>query len=80
MKVYQDPNGDIRSILLVNKAGKIKKLYCPFRVICISSVTGIKKNTHVYVEAIISSEHGKIYYLILSQPYQHIHFHIVMHF
>lgn len=80
MKVYQDAGGDIYSIILVNKAGRVKRLYTPFRVVCIKPVVGIKVSTHVYVEAVLGTVHGRIYYVILGQPYQHTCFHIIMHF
>ncbi len=39
---------DNRSILLVDSKGLIHRIYCPFRVVCIESVNGLKA-THWYV-------------------------------
>ena len=63
---------DHESILVVNPAGKLKKILVPFRVI----VRGSEKNRkQLYmVEEVLTTERDEIVYVINSKPYYHTHF------
>ena len=43
---------DTNSILVITYTGELKRLYCPFPVICIVNVPPLRKGNKYYVEAI----------------------------
>ena len=43
---------DDKSILLINKMGKLKQLFVPFKVQCIEPTENIQPETWVYVEQV----------------------------
>ena len=71
-----DPN----SILVMNIEGKIRRLYCPFRVVCMSALEGIPANTWVYVGLVTSSKTYSIIYHINGNAYPYYHFRIYIKF
>lgn len=80
MKLYIDKQGVNDSILIVNKEGKIYRLYAPFKVICRYPINGIKSNTLVYVEAVYGTTKGEIIYTIFKKPFPHSHFEVIIRF
>ena len=78
MKVYVDKKGTNTSVLVVSKAGRIYRLYAPFKVICRVPVNGIKSNTLVYVDEVYGTIRGEIIYVIFKKPFPHSHFEIVI--
>lgn len=67
---------DSHSILLVNKAGLMKRLYCPFRVASKGTLKDFKLNATLWVEQVTSTEKDELIYLILGKPYLHTDFEI----
>ena len=80
IRVYEDPRSDFYSLIVVNQGGILRKIYTPFRVLCVVSIEGIQANTQVYVDAVFCSESGEIYYVIFQRIIKHVHFHILVSF
>ena len=61
------------TLLLVNPKEQIRKLYTPFRVLCLSAVDKITINTWVYVDEVLSNHKDELLYVIFgeAQPYKH---------
>lgn len=68
------------SLLVINKDGKIRTLYTPFRVMCIEKIDSLFPNMWVYVEEVAESKNHQILFLIGNKQYSHKHFHIIIHF
>lgn len=71
---------DSRSILLVNRNGHLKKLYCPFRVKVIESVVDFRAGIYVWVEEVGSNGRDELTYLVFGVLYSHRHFEIEVKF
>ena len=56
---------DDKSIFLINKSGKLRQLFVPFKVQCIKPAGNIKPETWVYVEQV--AQHHK--FLILYKVF-----------
>jgi hypothetical protein len=67
---------DSHSILLINHAGLMKRLYCPFRVLCKGSIGDFKLNVTLWVEQVTATEKDELIYWILGKPYKHTDFEI----
>lgn len=80
IQFYHDPRGDPKTLLVVNSVGLMRRLYTPFRVRCIVPVEGITKDTLVYVDAVLGSIQGDVYFLVFEKPYRHIHFQLLIKF
>lgn len=78
MKIYVDPEGSSNLIIVITHTGIIRKLYTPFKVVCIIPVWGISTQTQVYVDAVYSTTDGKILYVIFNRTYHHSHFSIFL--
>lgn len=73
---FVNPN----SILVVNKNGYLKRLYCPFGVVAIVQIGNIPPFTRMIVEEVRISLQDIIIYVINGKPYFHRHFQILMQF
>jgi len=71
---------DPGSILIVNQKGGLRKLYCPFRVVCIRRIRSIQKYTSVYVEEVLINNKEELVYVIQGMPYPYHHFIVVISF
>ena len=80
MDIFNDPRGDPQSLLVVNNAGIMRRIYAPFKVLCVKPVNAISEGTQVYVEAVLSDTHANIYFLIFQQPHPHSHFRLLIKF
>lgn len=80
MLIYQDKDGDIYSVVAINKKGKLLRIKAPFRVYCLIPVRNFKTNTQLYVEAVVGTDTGEIVYIIFQEPYLHSHFVIHVNF
>lgn len=69
---------DPYSILVINQQGYLRKLYCPFRVLCIESIDSIPRNTYCYVEMVAEDTKELILYHINGKriPFRHFHIYI----
>jgi hypothetical protein len=68
------------SILIVNKTGVLKTLYCPFKVVCIYGVQGLLPGTFVWVEEVICNTRDELIYIILNHHYHYSYFIITISF
>jgi len=68
------------TLLLVNPRGQIRKLYAPFRVLCLSAVGGIAMNTWVYVDEVLSNQKDELQYVIFGQAQSYKHFKLPVSF
>jgi len=73
---YIDPH----SILVINKQGLMKRLYCPFGVVSISQIGQIPPLTKMIVEEVKASIQDILIYIINGKPYKYRDFHILMQF
>jgi hypothetical protein len=62
---YLDPY----SLLIVNQQGLLKRLHCPFRVICKESLGIYPARTFLQVERVNLIPDDEIYYLIEAKVY-----------
>lgn len=67
-------------LLFVNSKGKIKCIYTPFQVQCISQSREIKPLSIVYVEAVYGTKEGILIYYINKQPHYYWYFIILAKF
>lgn len=71
---------DGQSILLVNHKGKIRRLYTPFKVLCIDTIGALRCGVYVYVDEVRHSAKGQLIYLIQGKEYMHENFCIQIGF
>lgn len=67
-------------LFLVNKNGALRILYTPFRVLCIKDSDTLKKDTWIYVEAVLFHTVFGITYLVNGKEYPYHHFQIQINF
>ena len=79
-KVNFDSYVDNRSIIVINQQGHLRKLYCPFRVLCVDSINTISVDTWCYVDSVELSSDAPIIYQIGGVLYPFHHFHIYIKF
>jgi hypothetical protein len=68
------------SLLVINEQGKIRRIYTPFRVLCINSTGALTKNTWVYVQKIDINADLQLLYLITDIYYLYDSFRIYINF
>ena len=58
-------------ILVINKVGKLRKLYVPFQVMCIIPIGKLKPGTIVFVEKVAQHKQLLIIYRVFNEwlPY-----------
>ena len=71
---------DPKSILVINRKGQLRKLYCPFRVISIKAVSNIPANSSCYVEMVVADKQELILYQIGDRLFAYSNFQIVISF
>ena len=71
---------DSNTLLLVNSKGLIRKLYTPFKVVCINAVGYIQSSTHVFVEEVLTNDRDEILYYIAGEVLSHQNFRIPISF
>lgn len=68
------------SLLVINQNGKIRRIYTPFKVLAITSVGSITKNTWVFVQKIALNEKQQLLYVINDEQYLYESFRIYINF
>ena len=68
------------SIVVINTHGYLRKLYCPFRVLCAESFNGIPTNTWCFVDKVIADDKELILYHINGKQISYRHFQIYINF
>jgi hypothetical protein len=66
---------DESSILVISHKGRLRKLICPFRVLCVESAGTLHENTWYFVQAVGISKSGTCFY-IQRKYYVYSCFHI----
>ena len=66
------------SLLLVNKTGELKRIRCPFRVLCLHSYSAIYQNKYYVVDMVKSYSGSDIVYVVGGKDYSHSHFTIII--
>ncbi len=78
LRVYYYDSG---SILVINPKGKIRKLYTPFRVLCIEPVNSwLKKGAWVFVDEVKSTANDQLIFVVAGLSFSHRHFQIQINF
>jgi hypothetical protein len=68
------------TLLVVNKQGKIKIIYTPFRVVCISQTQFIAVGVRVYVDEVLSNDKDELLFIVFNTPYSYKHFKLPIMF
>jgi len=66
-----------KSILVVNELGKLRRLNCPFSVICIDAVGDLDEFKLYQVDSVKMTEHNRLVYNITGAYFFHSSFKIV---
>jgi hypothetical protein len=66
------------SLLVIDKVGDLRRIYCPFKVICHVDFPNITKGQKVSVDAVKLTVEVKEVYIIKGIAYYIINFSIVM--
>jgi hypothetical protein len=75
---YQYYNSN--ALLIVTPKGKIRILYTPFRVKCVSNECGIKYGVWIYVDEILFNAKDELFYIFNSNAYLYKCFEIYVRF
>ncbi len=65
------------SILVIGRSGKLKRLYCPFKVVCLVNFPDIGKGEKVAVDAVKLTLEVKEVYIIKGVAYYIVYFRIL---
>jgi len=68
---------DNQSIVTITRSGHIKRIFVPFKVICIKAVDNIPFKAVVHVEEVLSNERDQLIYLIWGKHFFHFYFLII---
>ncbi len=71
---------DDKSIYLINKSGKLKQLFVPFKVQCIKPVGNIKEDSWVFVEQVAQHHQFQILYKVFDDCISYSCFRIIIHY
>jgi hypothetical protein len=66
------------SILVINGSGKLRRIYCPFRVICLVDFPDITKGEKVSADAVKLTVEVKEVFVIRGIAYYIIYFKIIL--
>ena len=66
------------SLLVIDEKGNIRRLYCPFKVICLVNFPAITKGEKVFVDAIKLTVEVREVYIIKGTPYYIAYFLITL--
>jgi len=71
---------DDKSIYLINKSGKLRQLFVPFKVQCIKAAGNIKPDSWVYVEQVAKHHQFLILYKVFDDWIPYSYFRIMIHY
>jgi hypothetical protein len=66
------------NMLVIDKKGLLRRIYCPFWVVCLVDFPDIKQGDQVSVDAIKLTIEVKEVYIIRGTPYYIIYFKIIL--
>lgn len=67
---------DDRSILVIDGEGKVRRIYCPFSVICLIDIDEFKEGESVVVTAVRISKNLLLVFIINNKGYYSFYFRI----
>jgi hypothetical protein len=78
-------NGSVKyydsfSIMIINNLGKIRRLYTPFRVVCLDNIDAIYQNSNLYVEEVFEDPDDRLLFKIGGNLYPYWYFSITVSF
>ena len=65
------------SILIINRTGRLRRLYTPFKVLCLTDIGNIKATMGVYIDEVATNDRDELVYLIAGTAYNHNNFRIL---
>ncbi len=71
---------DSFSIAVINPSGKLRRLYTPFIVKCVSSIDDIQENSLVYVDEVFKDPDDLLLYKIGGNIYGYTNFEIKINY
>lgn len=71
---------DSFSIAVINPSGKMRRLYTPFMVKCITTIDDIHENSSVYVDQVFKDPDNLLSYMIGGNLYPYSNFRISIKF
>ena len=71
---------DTFSIAVINSKSKLRRLYCPFMVKCITTIDDIQENSSVYVDQVFKDPDDRLTYMIGGNLYAYSNFRISINF
>ena len=71
---------DSFSIAVINPSGKMRRLYCPFMVKCITTIDDIQEHSSIYVDQVFKDPDNVLTYLIAGSLYSYSNFRININF
>ena len=66
------------SILVIDKSGRLRRIYCPFKAICLVTFPEIKQGEKISIDAIKLTVEVKEVYIIKGTAYFIIYFSILL--
>jgi hypothetical protein len=69
---------DPSSLWVITPKGKLKKLYCPFMVICILQFATFQQGMKLYVDEVLVNKQGQLLYDIFGKLYPYYLFAIIL--
>ena len=67
----------IDSVLVIDKYGELRRIYCPFKVLCIKDIDRFKKGDILIVSAVKMSKNLFLVYIISNRGYYYYSFTIL---
>ena len=71
---------DSYSVLVINRTGRMRRLYTPFKVFCTESVDDLHQNTSLFVDEVFEDPDDLLLYKINGNLYAYKHFTIQIKF
>ncbi len=71
---------DTYSILVININSRLRRLYCPFMVLCEKSIDEIQENSCVYVDEVFQDKNNLILFKIGGKVYNYSNFSILINY
>ena len=71
---------DSFSIAVINPSGKMRRVFCPFLIKCITTIEDIQENSNVYVDKVFKDPDNLITYMIGGNLYPYSNFRITINF
>ena len=65
-----------KSLLVIDRTGTLSRIYCPFSVLCISTVGKVHEFGLYNVDSVLMTETGAIVFVIADTSYHHHQFRI----